>query len=386
MAKVGRPKGAYTQHRRLRDLRDLLENHPKGLALFELASRLGVTDRSLRRYLRELERDVDVERAPAPDGLGGIVVKIPARDLPRRVNLHRTQIYGLLMARRVFRMLEGTAFQKTLGDAVDKLLSHVQRAPRRGAQVDPDTRLEDRFLYLPAAPMRRLDETAAEVVDTVLDACAQLRPCTIAYRKHDGGGATEPMTIHPYAVVLYKDAIYCVAWVRERNAVRTLRVDRMVDADASIDRFELPDDFRVDAHFAGQFGVHTGGEPQRVVVDFHPRVADLVRSRSFPGEQGGDAECEALPDGGVRLRMRVPLTPELKSWVLSFGETARVVEPARLAEQVVAELRHALLAYGALGEPASPTASDASDASVEQGAEVDRAAPAPSGKRRAKGR
>lgn len=347
MPKVGRPKGAYTQHRRLNDLRELLENHPKGLPLFELAGRLEVTDRSVRRYLRELEREVDVERVPDPDGLGGVIVKIPTRDLPRRVNLHRTQIYGLLMARRVFRMLEGTAFQETLGSAVDKLLSHVQRPPRRGAQVDPDTRLEDRFLYLPAAPMRRLDPDAAEVVDVILDACAQLRVCLVEYRKHDGGGAVEKLTIHPYAVVLYKDAIYCVAWVHERAAMRTLRVDRIVDANARLEHFELPDDFRVDAHFAGQFGVHTGGEPQRVVVDFHPRVADLVRSRSFPGEHGGEAACSPLPGGGVRLDMRVPLTPELKSWVLSFGETARVVEPAKLVEQVVAELRQAARGYEA---------------------------------------
>ncbi len=347
MARVGRPKGSYTQHRRLKDLRELLENHPKGLSLGELVTRLEVTDRSIRRYLHELEREVDVERAPDGEGLGGIVVRIPTRDLPRRVNLHRTQIYGLLMARRVFKMLEGTAFQETLGQAVDKLLAHVQRPPRRGALVDPDTRLEERFLYLPAAPMRRLDADAAEVVDTVLDACAQLRRCTIVYKKHEGGGAGERLTIDPYAVVLYKDAIYCVAWVRERDAIRTLRVDRMLDAEASLERFELPADFRIDAHFAGQFGVHTGGAAERVVVDFHRRVADLVRSRSFPGEGGQQGLCAPLDGGGVRLIMHVALTPELKSWVLSFGETARVVEPERLREQVVAELREALAAYDA---------------------------------------
>jgi predicted DNA-binding transcriptional regulator YafY len=355
MGKVGRPKGSYTQHRRLKDLRELLENHPKGLKASELAERLGVTDRSMRRYLRELEREVDVDRASDPDGSGGVVVKIPARDLPRRVNLHRTQIYGLLMARRVFRMLEGTAFHDTLGQAVDKLLSHVQRPPRRGALVDPDTRLEDRFLYLPAAPMRRLDDTSAEVVDVVLDACAQLRVCRIQYRKHAGDGAAEPLTVEPYAVVLYKDAIYCVAFVHERKAMRTLRVDRIVDAEQTLDHFDLPEGFRVDAHFAGQFGVHTGGDPERVVVDFHPRVADLVRSRSFPGEDGGEARCAELPGGGVRLVMRVPLTPELKSWVLSFGETARVIEPAALASQVVDELRHALAAYDGAPVAAPPT-------------------------------
>lgn len=346
MTKLGRPKGHYTQYRRLSQLRELLENHPKGLSLAELARKLHVTDRSIRRYLRELEREVDLERSPDPDGFGGVVVRIPTRDLPRRVKLHRTQIYGLLMARRVFRMLDGTTFEAVLREAVDQLLSHVQRAPRRGAEIDPDTRLEDRFLYLPAAPMKPLQGDASEVVDTVLDACAQLRVCKIRYRKGATGDATEELTIHPYAIVIYKDTIYVVSFVVERGGIRTLRADRIADADADpLSQFALPADFSVDKHFEGTFGVHSGGEPTRVVIDFHPRVADFVRTRRFPGEDGKDATCDTLPDGGVRLTMVVRSTTEVRSWVLSFGDTARLVEPPELVAEVARELRSAAALY-----------------------------------------
>ncbi len=351
MGKVGRPAGAYTQYRRLSQLREMLESHPKGLSLPEIAARLRVTDRSVRRYLRELEREVDVERSSHPDGPFGVVVKIPSRDLPRRVKLHRTQIYGLLMARRVFQMLDGTVFESALHEAVDQLLSHVQRPPRRGASLDPDTRLHERFLYLPSTPMRPLSETpdVAEVVDTIIDACAQLRVCEIRYKKAPRGAAkdvAEALTIHPYAVVLYKDAIYCVAFVEERSAVRTLRVDRMVDAEASTSKhFTLPDDFSVDAHFEGQFGVHAGETPTKVVIEFHESVAEYVRSRRFPGEGGGSATVEELAGGRVRLTMVVGATTEVRSWVLSFGDKARVIEPAQLAEGVIGELRGALAAY-----------------------------------------
>ncbi len=348
MARPGRPPGKYTQYRRLSQLREMLEAHPKGLSLYEIAVKLRVTDRSVRRYLRELEREVDLDRTPEPGGTGGILVRIPARDLPRRVKLHRTQIYGLLMARRVFSMLAGTTFEHVLRDAVDTLLSHVQRPPRKGAEIDPDTRLEDRFLYLPANPMK-VPEGAAEVLDGVLDACAQLRVCRIRYRKAQGTGE-EALTIHPYAVVLYKDTVYCVAHVVERDAVRTLRVDRMVDADADpLNHFALPPGFSVDRHFEGQFGVHTSAERQRVVVDFHPKVKDLVATRRFPGEHG-DAPCVELPNGWTRLSMFVGDTPELRSWVLGFGDTAEVVEPAALRASIAGELSAALQLYQA--EPA----------------------------------
>jgi predicted DNA-binding transcriptional regulator YafY len=342
---LGRPKGHYTQYRRLSQLRELLEKHPKGLSMIELAKKLHVTDRSVRRYLRELEREVDVERFPDPDGLGGVAVRIPTRDLPRRVKLHRTQIYGILMARRVFRMLEGTTFEQVVRQAVDQMLSHVQRAPRRGADVDPDTRLEDRFLYLPATPMKPLDEHAAEVIDTILDACAQLRVTTIRYRK--GARGEEQLTIHPYAVVIYKDAVYCVAWVKERDAMRTLRADRILEADASpLEHFPLPEDFSIDRYYEGAFGLHGGdGARTKVVIDFHARVAEFVRTRRFPGEGGNDATCEALADGGCRLTMVVRDTTEVRSWVLSFGDTARVVEPTALAQDIVRELRAAAALY-----------------------------------------
>jgi len=354
VARPGRPPGKYTQYRRLSQLREMLEAHPKGLSLYEIAVKLRVTDRSVRRYLRELEREVDLDRTPEPGGTGGILVRIPARDLPRRVKLHRTQIYGLLMARRVFSMLAGTTFEHVLRDAVDTLLSHVQRPPRKGAEIDPDTRLEDRFLYLPANPMK-VPEGAAEVLDGVLDACAQLRVCRVRYRKAQGTGE-EALTIHPYAVVLYKDTIYCVAHVVERDAVRTLRVDRMVDADADpLNHFALPAGFSVDKHFEGQFGVHTSAERQRVVVDFHPKVKDLVATRRFPGEQG-DAPCVELPGGWTRLSMFVGDTPELRAWVLGFGDTAQVVEPAALRESIAAELAAALALYQAPApKPTKPT-------------------------------
>jgi predicted DNA-binding transcriptional regulator YafY len=346
MAKLGRPKGHYTQYRRLSQLREMLENHPKGLSMIEIARKLHVTDRSVRRYLRELEREVDLERSPDPDGFGGVVVRIPTRDLPRRVKLHRTQIYGLLMARRVFRMLDGTTFEAVVRQAVDQLLSHVQRAPRRGAEIDPDTRLEDRFLYLPSAPMKPLDERSGETVDTMLDACAQLRVCRIAYRK--GPDQNEPLTVHPYAMVIYKDMIYAVCFVVERGAIRTLRVDRILDADADpLQHFSLPDDFAVDKYFEGQFGLHHGGTETRVVIDFRGWAADDVRARRFPGENGREATCEMLANGGCRLTMVVRSTTEMKSWVLSFGDSARLVEPAELAEEIADELRAAAAQYSA---------------------------------------
>src|SRR5689334_1387655 len=56
----GRPRGPFTQARRLETLRALLVRHPKGLTIYQLGRELGITPRSLRRYLIEVRREIDI--------------------------------------------------------------------------------------------------------------------------------------------------------------------------------------------------------------------------------------------------------------------------------------------------------------------------------------
>ena len=60
---IGRSPGNYTQHRRLTVLRELLESSPKGFAVDEIAKRLGVSTRSVRRYLTELSETITLHRS-----------------------------------------------------------------------------------------------------------------------------------------------------------------------------------------------------------------------------------------------------------------------------------------------------------------------------------
>ncbi len=52
-----------------------------------------------------------------------------------------------------------------------------------------------------------------------------------------------------------------------------------------------------------------------------------------------------LPRGGVRMTMMIGDLTELATWILGFGETARVVEPPDLVERVTKELEGALALY-----------------------------------------
>jgi predicted DNA-binding transcriptional regulator YafY len=344
----GRPRGPFTQHRRLDALRELLERHPKGLTIYDLAGELGVTPRSLRRYLVEVRRELDLVCAPERPG-GALLWRLAASEVPRKITVRRTQAYALLAARRLFEPMRGSTLYEEIDLAVKKLLAVACR-PGRGPNAGvAEARLEDRFLYLPFAPKDYAGH--AGELDDLFQAVADLRPLRCRYRKRDG--TEEAITIHPYAMVLYKDAIYCVGRHVDKGEIRTFLLDLMRDTECEVNaRFELPDDFRVEDYFQGQFGVFRGLLPQKVVIDFDPRVAEFVRTRRVHPSQ----ELSPLPDGGVRLVMKIGDLTELATWVLGFGETARVVEPRELVERVTRELEGALARYRDGGDEASARA------------------------------
>ncbi|MFO0588587.1 MAG: WYL domain-containing protein [Polyangiaceae bacterium] len=354
----GRPRGPFTQHRRLDALRALLQRHPKGLTIYELARELDVTPRSMRRYLAEVRREMEITPTLAKPG-GERVWRLAPGELGRRVEVRRTQAYALLAAQRLFEPMKGSTLYEEIDMVAQKLLG-VARRPGRGPNAGvADARLEERFLYLPFAPKDYSSRT--EELDALFQAVADLRPLRCRYRRAKDG-REDRIVIHPYAMVLYKDSIYCVGLHVGRGEVRTFLLDRMRDAEcATIERFSLPDDFSIEDHFQGQFGIFRGGQPQRVVVDFDPRVAEYVRTRRVHPSQ----EISPLPDGGVRLSMAIGDLTEVGTWILGFGETAKVVEPAELVDRVKKELTGALARYAAseaaaLEAPATSTPEPAS--------------------------
>jgi predicted DNA-binding transcriptional regulator YafY len=338
----GRPSGKFTQHRRLDRLREILERHPRGLSLYELSDALGVTVRTMRRYLVEMEREYELESIPTRGG-GPLLWRVRASEMPRKVELRRTQAYALLAARRLFEPMRGSALFEEIDLATNKLLAFAQR-PGRGPNAGlADARLEQRFLYLPHAPKNYSEKT--EELDDLFQAVSDLRPLTLTY-KSLGRQDEERITIHPYALVLHRDSIYCVGYHLGRGEVRTFVLDRMRDTEcATTERFDLPADFQIDEYFQGEFGIWKGSTPHKVVIEFDAAAAEYVRVRKVHATQ----KLSGIAGGGVRLTMTVGNLNPVVSWVLEWGRRAQVVSPPELAARVREELEGALARY-----PAAP--------------------------------
>jgi predicted DNA-binding transcriptional regulator YafY len=196
-------------------------------------------------------------------------------------------------------------------------------------------------LYLPFAP--KMYEARADELDDLFQAVADLRPLTLQY-KSVGRGKEETITIHPYAMVLHRDAIYAVGLHLGHGEIRTFLLDRMRATQCSTkERFILPEDFDIDDYFQGELGIWRSASKHRVVVDFDPEAVEYIRGRRVHPSQ----RLSLLPGGGVRVTMTVGNLNPVVSWVLEWGHRAKVVEPEELVTRVHGELVQALAKYEA---------------------------------------
>lgn len=320
-------------------LREVLTRNARGLTIYELAEALKVSPRTMRRYLKELGREYDLDCVTPTRG-GAQIWRIRASELPRKVELRRTQAYALLAARRVFEPLKGSTLYDEIEMATQRLMAVAQRPGRGPNSGLADARLEDRFLYLPYAPknyQRKMDE-----LEDLFQAVSDLRPLMLNYRR-SGEKRDERITVHPYAMILHRESVYCVGRHVEGDKVRTFVLDRMRHTEISVkERFALPDDFSVDAYFQGEFGIwRAPGESQTVVIDFDARARDNIAMRRVHHSQ----TLEKRPDGGLRLTMVVGNLTPVVNWVLEWGSLATAVAPQELVDRVRDELAGALVNY-----------------------------------------
>jgi predicted DNA-binding transcriptional regulator YafY len=351
---LGRPPGKFTQHRKLSRLHELLEKQPEGLTIPEIALALRLTTRSVRRYLTYLRgREASDALESIPSGpRGALRWRMNPRDRGRAMNLRRTQAYGLLAVRRAFEALRGSALFEELDIVTQQVLQLARRPVRAGgADIASDTRMEERFVLSPEAPPGQGPPQKGGELDDVFRAVADLRVLTFRYLPARPAAATLAtkdrvergvrMTVHPYAMVLYRGAVYCIARDAASGRVEPFALSRMRESEPSEDaRFELPEDFKVDDYVHGPFGLGRARYP--IVVEFSPDVAGEIRAQRVHPSQ----RVATSPDGRVRLSLTVPSLEEARAWVLRFGASACVIEPPELRDSVMRELKGAMQRYG----------------------------------------
>jgi predicted DNA-binding transcriptional regulator YafY len=282
-----------------------------------LAERLGVDERTLRRYaahLVDLGIPIDVAR-----GRYGGYRLAPGFKLPPLMftddeavavmlglSAARTDPASGSAAAKVHRVLP-----KQLADRIDALVSTM------------DT----------TAPVRRAVAPATGVLLALADAARRQRSVTLAYTAWRGRESTRGLD--PYDLVLHSGRWYVTGWDHESREIRTFRLDRVRSVVTRAEGFTPPEAFDPVAHVLA--GLAAVPWTHAVSVILHTDVESA--RRRIPVSVGA---VEPV-DGGVRLTFRVERLAGAAEMLAGLGWSFVIEEPAQLRDEVRA-VAHRLLA------------------------------------------
>jgi predicted DNA-binding transcriptional regulator YafY len=243
------------------------------------------------------------------------------------------EILALAFGEDLLRTLEGTVFHDSVQSALGKI-----RASLSPALTDYLARLGESFRVLPGP-----HKSYARYRDTIRALNeAVLAHETVRIRYRTGGtGAASARDVDPYRVWYRSGGLYVVGLDHRSKELRTFAVDRIGAISGTGRRFEPRADFDFDAYVGSSFGVVH--EPAtRVRIRFDKAWAPYVAERTWHPSQ----KLSPQPGGKLELTMEVGGSQELRSWVLSFGAGAEVLEPDTLRAEVKHELERARERYG----------------------------------------
>jgi predicted DNA-binding transcriptional regulator YafY len=220
------PSGLSPTARALRAL-DILQTRP-GTTADQLADRLGVTERAVRRYVGILrEAGIPVESTRGP--YGGYRLRRGTRLPP--VVFTQAEALGLVMA-----VLDGQPAATDADDLVGSALSKVIQALPEGVGRQAAALRE----HASAAPDRYSARPDPTTTSALVAAVAARRSVLVTYRSETG--KEWDAEVDPWAVVVRYGRWYLLCHSHRADAVRTYRVDRVRAVRQTAHEFEMPDD------------------------------------------------------------------------------------------------------------------------------------------------
>ncbi|MFE2734504.1 helix-turn-helix transcriptional regulator [Streptomyces sp. NPDC059349] len=291
----------------------------------ELADRLGVDGRTVRRYVDQLN-DLDVPVEAVRGRYGGYRLA-PGYRLPPLM-LSDDEALAVLLG-----LVAGRRGGLTADTASETAAAKIRRVlPERLARR-LDTVLES--LAFTASPGPRAIPDA-EVLLTVADAVRHRRPLSIRYTDRDGRRSERPL--HAYGIVAHSGRWYVTGTDPEIGEDRTFRLDRIAAARTLPGSFEAP--AGLDPAQRVLSGFATAEYRYAVTLRIHGTV-DQIRAR-LPASVANVEETApaARVDPGTERWLRVELRAETLDWlppVLASLDRPFVIErPDELRSLVIA--------------------------------------------------
>lgn len=310
-----------------------VESCRTGVTIHDLAKLVKVSTRTIRRDLQALQES---GFAIYDEGEENETKRWKLDAQPFRFveeGLSVADVAALYLSRSVVEALSGWPLADELRAAFAKLDRALNPLMREFLSTLPQV------ISTKAGPRARPPSGAlVDVTRRLFDAARDRHVVQMRYFSAKSNRA-KTYGAHPYRLALAQGGVYLVAWVPQYDEFRTFAVERIERLSVTDETFrktrELPADL-----FGASMGVFWAA-PEHVVLEFDARVARFVRSRVWHQSQQIDEHL----DGRLTMTLDVSIDWALKSWLLGFGASVRVLSPGALADALLDEFKRGAAVY-----------------------------------------
>lgn len=320
---------------RLLQLIQFIYNSPGGVTFNDIKEEFGnvISKRTLYRDIERLQRAFPIAKQKAEDGLYywknvGIRTKVP--------ELFFNQ--DELIALKISQGFMSSQFQGTfLKQSLDSLFMKIDRTlPPKQRNI-----LEQLSECYAVVPYGIKDYSrVANLIPDIIGAITWLQRLKISYLPANEKKLHNYL-LDPYGLANIKGGLYLVGYIHEHREIRTLAVERIKSMQNTGEKhsYDIPRNFSLKKHFNSAFGV-ISSIPQEVIIRFDRALEGYLTERRWPGL----IEIKNHNDF-VEIRLKVGITRELISWILSFGPHAKVIKPKSLKKSIKEDLKKTLKKY-----------------------------------------
>jgi predicted DNA-binding transcriptional regulator YafY len=319
-----------------------LASQARSLSLADIQRLLGVSARTARRYRQAINESL-TNRDGEPLIRVTQVAGVERWRLNETAPLEATpyQLISLYVGAILMASLDQTVVRDGLLDVFAALAEAIPLTQRSLLK-----HYEKKFFATGFG--RRRYEAADEHIDVILRGLLNQYKLSLHYRSQKG---ERDYLVHPYTLVLHREALYLNAYVEQYQEIRTFRVDNILGVRLHKEPFDYPKDYSPEALYQKSFGVFRGDDEAQipVVVEFPEHLYDYVANRTWMASQ----EISPVQEGRFQMRVVVNNLFEIFHWVMGIGSDARVLAPEELKAMVRREAEK-ILAQCREEEPAPP--------------------------------
>ncbi|MDX1536298.1 YafY family protein [Arsukibacterium sp.] len=295
---------------RVLSLLELLQSNSQ-LSGSELASRLGVDKRTVRRYIRLLE-DLGIPVTSEQGCTGGYMLVAGYKLPPMMFTNEETLALSLgLLAAKNFRLTDTEA---AISSAQAKLERVMPARLKSWARAIADTI----NIMLPTTTA----DTSCQQLEPLLTAIEQQRSVNISYASNQ----QQPVSrqVDPYGLLFRQGRWYMSGYCHLRQALRTFRLDRIRHIEPLDHRFTRPANFNSAEHFQQSLNNMAGNLDVQVLLHTDKTSAAEVL--------GAMAALLKPQTGGLLLSSRTDSCDCFALWLSQLPFAFSIIQPPELKQ------------------------------------------------------